>query len=104
MISIESTIVVKMDQISSDLLGEVVILDLRTGLYYGLDEVGARVWNMVQRPQTVSAMRDAIAGEYDVDPDRCEKDLIALLNELHTNGLIKVEDDSIIPTAATLGL
>jgi hypothetical protein len=46
-LSERSTVVAVRDQVSSDLGGEVAILDLTGGMYYGLDAVGARVWELV---------------------------------------------------------
>jgi hypothetical protein len=46
-----SIVVATKDQVSSDLGGEVAILDLKAGVYYGLDTVGARIWNLIQEPR-----------------------------------------------------
>ena len=92
MISKESTVVVSSDQISSDLAGEVVMLNLKNGTYYGLNEVGAHIWNLMQAPQSVAAVRDAILDEFEVEPERCEGDLLALLRDLEAAGLIEVRD------------
>ncbi len=80
------------DQVSSDLMGEVAILDLKAGVYYGLDDVGARIWNLIQEPKAVSEIRDTLLQEYDVEADRCERDLLALLQRLADEGLVEVED------------
>ncbi len=92
MLSNDSIVVVSPDQVSSDLAGEVVMLNLKNGTYYGLDEVGAHVWALIQEPRAVAAIRDAILAEYDVEPERCEQDLLALLSDLADNGLIEVRD------------
>ena len=92
MLSTDSIVVVSPEQVSSDLAGEVVMLNLKNGTYYGLDEVGARIWGLIQQPRAVGAVRDAILEEYDVEPERCERDLLALLGELRDNGLIEVRD------------
>jgi hypothetical protein len=52
-ISVDSTVMTAKDQVSSDLGDEVAILDLKGGTYYGLDAVGARIWNLIQKPRTV---------------------------------------------------
>lgn len=80
------------DQVSSDLMGEVAILDLKAGVYYGLDDVGARIWNLIQEPKAVSEIRDTLLQEYDIEADRCERDLLALLQRLADEGLVEVED------------
>ena len=83
------------NQRSSDLAGEVIILDLGRGMYYGLDEVGALVWRSLQRPRTVAGLRDAVLAEYDVAPERCERDLHDLLADLAQAGLIEVRNGAV---------
>ncbi|OAI49627.1 thymidylate synthase [Planctomycetaceae bacterium SCGC AG-212-F19] len=88
----ESTIVVAAkEQISANLDGEVVLLNLATGTYHGLNGVGSRIWQMVQDPRTVSDVRDALVAEYDVESAQCQADLLALLNELEVRGLIEIK-------------
>jgi len=82
------------DQVSSDLGGEVAILHLEAGMYYGLEEVGARIWNLIQEPRPVEEIRDILVSEYEVEPDRCESDLIVLLTRLADEGLIEVKDET----------
>ena len=95
MISENSKVVATKEQVSADLGGEVVILNMKNGVYYGLDPVGARIWSLVQDPTTVKVLRDAIFNEYDVDADRCERDLLVLLQDLASNELIEVKDEAI---------
>ena len=70
------------------------MLDLSSGEYYSLDEVGIRVWQLLQKPATVSDIRDAVVSEYDVDPVQCEKDIRALLGEMAARGLVEIREDS----------
>ena len=93
-VSLDSMIVATEEQVSSDLGDEVAILDFKAGMYYGLDSVGARVWHLIQQPRTAGEIRNIITSEYDVDPERCEGDLIALLQKLMDEGLIKVSDEA----------
>jgi Coenzyme PQQ synthesis protein D (PqqD) len=89
-----TTIVASKEQLSCDLAGEAAILNLKNSVYYGLDTVGARIWNLVQIPTTVSAVRDAILQEYDVEAERCEQDLRKLLEKLAGEGLIEVKNEA----------
>jgi hypothetical protein len=89
-----STVVAAKNQVSSDLGGEVAILDLKAGVYYGLDAVGARIWSLIQEPRTVNEIRDILLEEYEVEPERCERDLLALLQKLADEGLIEVKDEA----------
>jgi len=81
------------DQVSADLSGEAAILNLKTSTYFGLNTVGASIWKLVQEPKTVSQIRDAIIREYDVEPDRCEHDILELLQDLSKHGLIEIVEE-----------
>ena len=85
-----SVVVASKDQMASDIAGETVILGLSAGRYYGLDAVGARVWQIIQTPTAVADLARTIVGEYDVEPDRCEADLLALLQKMADAGLVEV--------------
>ena len=89
-ISESASIVAASDVLASEFDDELVLLDLRDGVYYGLEHVGARVWALVQQPIAVRAIGEAIVTEYDVDPARCAHDLHALLTELAAKGLVEV--------------
>ena len=84
------------DQVSTRLGTEVVLLSLKDSTYYGLDEVGASIWNLLAEPISVSAIRDTVIREYDVTAEIAEKDLLALLKTLFDHGLIEIvhEDPS----------
>ncbi len=91
-ISERSTVVAAKEQVSSDLGGEVAILNLDAGMYYGLDDVGARIWDLVQEPRLVSEIQAAIKEEYDVEPACAERDVLALLQGLAEENLIEIRD------------
>lgn len=91
-VSIGSTVVAAEGQVSSDLGDEVAILDLRGGIYYGLESVGSRIWSLIQEPRTVKDIRDIIASEYEVEPERCERDVIGLIQRLTDEELVEVKD------------
>lgn len=91
-LSLTSIVVVDTAAIATDLDGEVIILDTAKGIYYGLDAVGASIWNLIQQPKTLAEVRSAITEEYEVDPDTCERDLIRLIQSLSSNGLVNVSN------------
>lgn len=87
-----STIVVaSSDQVSSDLAGETVLLSMKTAHYYGLADVGARIWSLLQEPVSVATICDTIATEYDVARERCQTDVVRFLEELAQHGLVEVD-------------
>lgn len=93
-LSRESIVVVSKDQMASDIAGETVILGLTAGRYYGLDAVGARIWQLIQTPTAISEVERAIVSEYEVDPERCRQDLISLLRKMIDAGLVEVRGDA----------
>jgi hypothetical protein len=72
--------------------GESVILNYRDGIYYGLNEVGSRVWALVQEPRTILEIRDRLLDTYDVDPESCLQDLLDLLNQLEQWKLVMFQN------------
>ena len=90
-ILLESVVVTAKDQLSCDLAGEAAILDIKSGTYYGLNTIGARIWNLIQSPKNVKEVLDVLLEEYDVETDRCEKELLDLLHELEAKGLIEIQ-------------
>ena len=80
------------DVVSCELDGETAILNARTGIYYGLDEVGACVWRLLNEPHTVTHIVAAIMSEFDIDMTQCQIDVIGLLRELVAHGLVEIAD------------
>lgn len=73
-----------------ELEGESVLLHLDDEQYYGLDDVGTRMWLALTRNATVGDAYEELLGEYDVDAERLRRDLLALLDRLEEHGLVKV--------------
>lgn len=94
-----SVVVAVKEQVSCDLRGETVILNLASGVYYGLNAVGAQIWSLVQEPRSVNEVLATLMVEYEVEPERGERDLLELLQGLATHGLIEVQDGPSEPTA-----
>jgi hypothetical protein len=85
-------VVVTDRQVACEVGGEAVILHLDDGVYYGLNEVGARVWQLVQEPRRLSEIVDAIVSEYDVSREQCQGDVQGLVHELLEKKLVIVRD------------
>lgn len=91
-LTMSSVVAAAPDQLSSNLGGEVVILNIADGVYYGLGPVGARIWELIQEPIAVAEIRDRLLAEYDVDPDRCEREVLGLLRELASRSLLVIKN------------
>jgi len=79
------------DVLFQDLSGEGVLLNLKTGVYFGLDRIGSHVWHLLRTPTTVGQIVDSLTDSYDVDRDRCLDDLCQLLVSMSEHGLINIQ-------------
>jgi len=89
-LSLYTVVVASAEQISCPLGEEAAILNLKNSVYYGMNPVGARVWELLKQPKSVSELRDVLLDEYEVDQERCAQDLLALLQKMRDEGLIEV--------------
>lgn len=80
------------NQVCCDMGGESIILNLKSGIYYGLDEVGAKIWALIEQPKAITDIRDAILKEYDVEADACDRDVLAFIEQMDAAGLIEVKN------------
>jgi hypothetical protein len=89
-LSVRSIVIAAPEQVSCPLGEESAILNLKNTVYYGLNPVGTRVWSLLQQARSVGELRDALLDEYDVEAERCESDLLGLLEKMRSEGLIQV--------------
>jgi Coenzyme PQQ synthesis protein D (PqqD) len=86
----EAHVVVSKDQIACDLGGDASVVTWKDDIYYGLDPVGKRVWQLIQEPVTVAQIRDVLSAEYDVEAAQLEADIRELLEQLAEQGLVEI--------------
>lgn len=77
-----------------DIEDEVVILAMNDEIYYGLNSVGAFIWNQIHEPKKVKEICSSVLAEFDVDKEKFEADLMELLYELLKKDLIEVVDEN----------
>jgi hypothetical protein len=87
-----ATVTVASDVLGSELGSEIVMLSLRDGTYYGLDDVGAEIWRLIQGPMTIGRIVASLVDTYDVDARRCRADVIRLVAALRDRGLVDIRD------------
>ena len=90
-VPVESIFVLSKDAIFRDLNGEAVILDLASGAYFGLNPVGTRIWQLIERHGRLQTVLDELRQEYEVGPDELERDLLDLVSRLADAGLGEVK-------------
>ena len=89
--SLDAIVTIPEDVIFRELEGEAVILNLTTGVYFGLNEVGTRAWMKLAESRSVRMVVVALAEEYDVDRATLEQDVLGLLADLIDKGLVIVD-------------
>lgn len=70
--------------------GEAIVLDIASERYFGLNQVGARLWTLLQSDPDLAAAHAQLLREFDVAPERLEHDLLAIVTELADAGLVTV--------------
>jgi Coenzyme PQQ synthesis protein D (PqqD) len=89
-LSANTVVIATPEQVSCAVGDESVILGLKNSVYYGMNPVGASIWKLLQKQISVAELRDAVLEEYDVEKERCERDLLDLLGKMQAEGLIQV--------------
>ena len=90
-VSLESFVTISSDNVvSRELEGEAVILNLETGVYFGLNEVGTRIWALIQEHRSLGKVFEAMRAEYGASPEALKSDLLQLVEELRAKGLVSV--------------
>jgi Coenzyme PQQ synthesis protein D (PqqD) len=89
---LSAVVVVANDVLSSELGSEHVLLNLRDGIYYGLEDVGSDIWRLLQKPVSVGEICGAILETREVDAERCRHDVLELLAELVDRHLVELRD------------
>lgn len=89
--SIHGVVRASPQQVSCDVADEAVLLSMSDGEYYGLNEVAASIWRLVQQPRTVAEVRDALLAEYnDIEAAECEQAVLMFLTEMIALNLVTV--------------
>lgn len=90
-LSTESRVSQIKDIVASDIDGEIVMISIENGAYYGLDAIGSRIWELIKTPCKVSDLIESLMEEFDTDRPTCEKDVLKFLNDLQKNNVIHVQ-------------
>jgi hypothetical protein len=91
-ISLQTRVSHAPELVSADLGGETALLDPATGIYYGLNQVGARIWELLATPRLVSEVAAILCQEFEVEQEECEQDVMALLSLFQERRLLIIEE------------
>ena len=78
------------EHLSCDLNGEAVILNMKNGKYYGVNTVGATIWEVIQKPASFEDVKSTVLMEFDVDEETCEEEIKTFLEKMAEEDLIEI--------------
>ena len=79
------------DVVWRNLQGESVLLDLKSGMYFGLDAVGTRIWTLLQAQPHLERVLQELLNEYEVSEETCARDLMNLVSAMAEKGLVQTQ-------------
>lgn len=79
------------DVVFRELEGEAVVLNLDTGIYFGLNATGLRMWQLIEQHRTLDRVLALLAREFDAPAAELEADLLAWVSQLEDQGLLRRE-------------
>jgi len=87
-ISLNSRVRIQDDVLFQELQGEAVLLNLKTGVYLGLNQIGTRIWQLLQEDGALSRVLEVMLQEYDVTQETLAQDLLNLVGQMEKQGLL----------------
>ena len=76
--------------LTQEVSGEMVLMDLSSEQYFGLDAVGTRIWNLLDQGTAPADLLSILLREYEVEQQQLESDIEELLRQLLEAGLVRV--------------
>lgn len=73
--------------------GEAVLLNVQTGVYFGLDSTGTAIWQILEKKSRLDQVLKAMLQDYEIDEDTCRADLLKFVSSLEKNGLLEVHEN-----------
>ncbi|NOZ06699.1 MAG: lasso peptide biosynthesis PqqD family chaperone [Chloroflexi bacterium] len=89
-IDLHTTVVQADGLLASDIDDEVVLLNLETDKYFGMDPVSARIWSLLAQPHLLTTVCNRLLDEFDVDREACEQDVLEFVQKLADAKLVQI--------------
>ena len=89
-LTLRDSITIPDDVLFRELDGEAVVLNLESGVYFGLNPVATRMWQLIAEQHSLVTVLNTLATEYEADQTVLEADLLELGRQLCANGLVRV--------------
>ncbi len=87
-ITLDTVVTQKPDLLSSNLDGETILLEIEKEVYYGMNRVSTRIWELLGEPRKLSAICEELLKDYAVEREQCEQEVLTFVQKLASEGLI----------------
>ncbi len=85
------TVLARSDEVlEAEIDGEKVMMSIEKGEYYGLDATGSEIWQLFEQPRSVAEICGEMVARYQVEPEECERDVVAFLGDLVSDGTLRL--------------
>ncbi len=91
-IALETSVVRINGVITADMDGEIGMMHMDKGMYYALNDVGTRIWQLIERPRSIGGIVAELSREYNVEAATCREHVLEFLQMLYKNELIIISD------------
>jgi len=89
-LSLDAVVARRPEPLTAPVDGELVMLDPRQGQYFGLDRIGHRIWELLERPQPIDALCAALQAQFDVSAETCRADVLRFVEQLADAELVEI--------------
>jgi coenzyme PQQ synthesis protein D (PqqD) len=93
-VPLDATIALDEGQLTAAMDDGVIVLSMDSGMYYSLDAVASRIWELLQTPCSPRQITDTITREFEVDEATATQDVLGFLTELHEQGFVTVSENA----------
>lgn len=90
MVNLDTTIVRNTDLMAVPMDGDLVMMSISQGTYYGINPVGARIWALLEQPASVAVLCDTIVREFEVTAEQCQQDVLQFVEQMLKAGVVSL--------------
>lgn len=83
------------DIVSSEIDGETVMMSIEQGKYYGMDSIGSRIWELIEKPILLSDLCNTLTSEFQVNEATCSEDVTSFIEQLMNEKLVKITPEQV---------
>jgi len=94
MLNLDSIVQRRRDVIAAEADQDLVMVSIENGSYYGVSDIAREIWGAIEQPKRISDLIDDLFATYNVDRGRCEAETLSFLEDLLSEHLLQVKNES----------